>query len=111
MVFKTNRNMVGAKGAIGQILTAQRSLAVDPEFLPLGFPLWLDVAHPLQKGQRLQRLMFAQDTGSAIKGVIRGDFYWGSSPQGAKAAHQMKSRGHYYLFLPQSTPLPPNLLY
>src|SRR5262249_37758325 len=62
-------------GAQGVVLTAGRSIAVDPSYLALGGPLWLDTTWPSggpQGGQPLQRLMVAQDTGGAIKGPVRG---------------------------------------
>ena len=63
----------GPVGSLGVTLTPGRSLAVDRAFLPLGVPLWLDVEDPLDSGQRVQRLVVAQDTGGAILGVVRGD--------------------------------------
>ncbi|MEC8204838.1 MAG: 3D domain-containing protein, partial [Pseudomonadota bacterium] len=50
----------------------------------------------------LRRLMVAQDTGSAIKGPIRGDFFWGYGQDALAEAGRMKSRGNYYLLLPKS---------
>ncbi len=86
-------------GAEGVPLTPWRSLAVDPSFVPLGTPLWLDVEHP--NGGRLQRLVIAQDTGGAIKGPLRGDFFWGSGPEAEALAGRMQSQGTYYLLLPR----------
>ena len=70
--FKKMKN-TGAVGAAGVRLTAGRSLAVDPAFVPLGSFLWLETTSP--DGAPLNRLMTAQDTGSAIKGAVRGDFF------------------------------------
>jgi membrane-bound lytic murein transglycosylase A len=91
----------GPIGAQGVPLTAGRSLAVDPAFLPLGAPLFLDTTDPVTK-QPLQRLMVAQDTGSAIKGPVRGDVFWGSGEPALAKAGRMKQRGRYYLLLPNS---------
>lgn len=88
----------GAVGAAGVRLTAGRSLAVDPAFMPLGSFLWLETTAP--DGSALNRLMTAQDTGSAIKGAIRGDFFWGRGDQALKQAGRMKSEGTYFVLLP-----------
>ncbi len=92
---------VGPSGAMAVPLTAQHSLAIDRKHLPLGIPIWLDVDHPVQ-GQRLRRLVMAQDTGGAIKGAIRGDLYWGQGEKASKMAGPMKSRGYYFLLVPRS---------
>ena len=92
----------GPIGAQGVALTPGRSLAVDTALLPLGVPLWLDTTHPLQPSETpLRRLMVAQDTGSAIKGPVRGDFFWGYGEEAAKWAGVMKNTGRYYLLLPR----------
>lgn len=95
----------GPVGAMGVTLTAGRSLAVDPAFVPLGLPLWLDTTWPIdhapdRRGAPLRRLMVAQDTGSAIKGPVRGDFFWGSGEEALRFAGAMKSPGRWYLLLP-----------
>jgi membrane-bound lytic murein transglycosylase A len=89
----------GPLGAQGIALTPGRSLAVDPEHVPLGMPLWLDTKDP--DGKPLRRLMMAQDTGAAIKGPIRGDFFWGAGTGAFDKAGRMKSRGGYWLVLPK----------
>ena len=91
----------GPIGAGGLVLTPGRSLAIDPAFLPLDVPLWLDAEHPLPDQGRLQRLMVSQDTGSAITGAIRGDFYWGTGRDALAVAGRMRSEGSYYLLLPR----------
>lgn len=95
----------GPVGALNVVLTPGRSLAVDPHFLPLGAPVWLDTVDP--DGARLQRLMVAQDIGKAIEGAVRGDIYWGTGEAAFDKAGRMNSRGSYYLLLPQrhSSPL------
>lgn len=90
----------GPSGALGVTLTPTRSMAVDPDFLPLGVPVWLDTKAP--DGTPLQRLMVAQDVGSAIKGPIRGDLYWGTGEPALEFAGRMKSSGQYYVLLPKT---------
>ena len=87
-------------GAEGVPLTPGRSLAVDTRFLPLGVPVWIDTLDPVEKTP-LRRLVMAQDTGSAIRGPVRGDLFWGFGASAAKKAGSMKERGRYYLLLPQ----------
>ena len=96
----------GPIGAQGVALTPRRSLAVDRKFIPLGFPIWLDTVWPGQDDRPLRRLMVAQDTGSAIKGPIRGDFFWGYGKDALAQAGRMKSPGQYYILLPKSVPPP-----
>ncbi len=91
----------GAQGAAGVALTAGHSLAVDPAFLPLNVPLWLDTVHPGPGDKRLQRLVLAQDVGNAIRGPVRGDLFWGVGPDALDLAGRMKSPGTYYLLLPK----------
>jgi membrane-bound lytic murein transglycosylase A len=91
----------GPLGAQGVPLTPQRSIAIDPRFIPLGAPLWVDVAHPLQKDISLQQLMIAQDTGGAIKGLVRADIFWGFGPEAEAAAGQMKHKGCLFVLLPE----------
>lgn len=91
----------GPIGAAGVALTPERSLAVDLRYLPVDVPLWLDAENPEKGASRLQRLMLAQDTGSAIRGVVRGDFFWGSGDAALAKAGRMKSEGRYFLLLPK----------
>jgi len=90
----------GPAGALGVTLTPTRSMAVDPGFLPLGVPVWLDTRSP--DGTPLQRLMLAQDVGSAIKGPVRGDLFWGTGEPALDFAGRMKSGGRYYVLLPKA---------
>jgi len=90
----------GPIGAMGVPLTPRRSLAVDTRYLPLGVPVWLDSVDP--DGQPLQRLMVAQDVGAAIKGVVRGDFFWGPGEAALAEAGRMKSPGRWFVLLPAS---------
>lgn len=99
--FKERESKEGAIGSQGVPLTAQRSLAVDPSYVSLGTVMWVDINHPDPKEKPLRRLMVSQDTGGAIKGGIRGDFFWGFGTTAEKFAGIMKSAGHYFLLLPR----------
>lgn len=90
----------GPIGALGVPLTPRRSVAVDPRYVPLTVPLWLDTVDP--DAAPLRRLVVAQDVGSAIKGAVRGDFFWGSGEAALADAGRMKSRGTWYLLLPRA---------
>ena len=93
----------GPIGAQGVALTAERSMAVDTRFIPLGVPVWLDSSDGA--GKPLQRLMIAQDTGAAIKGPVRGDVFWGTGEAAFQQAGRMKSSGQLWLLLPlEQTP-------
>jgi len=92
----------GPIGSQGVALSAGRSLAVDTAFVPLGLPLWLDTTWPGQTDRPLNRLVVAQDTGGAIKGLVRGDFFWGYGDEALAQAGKMKSRGTYYLLVPNA---------
>lgn len=96
----------GPLGAQGIPLTPGRSLAVDRKFVPYGIPLWLDTTNPLTDGAPLRRLVVAQDTGSAIKGTVRGDLFWGFGAEAARGAGLMKQRGRYFMLLPKSAERP-----
>ena len=78
---------VGPRGAQGLPLTAGRSIAVDPQSIPYGTPLWLASPGPTQA---VQRLVVAQDTGSAIVGAVRADLFMGTGPQAGELAGRMK---------------------
>jgi len=90
----------GPVGAQRVVLTPERSLAVDRAFIPLGLPIWLE-AQERFSAAKYRRLLIAQDTGGAIKGPVRGDFFWGHGPAAASGAGGMNARGHYYLLLPR----------
>ncbi|MAY65682.1 MAG: murein transglycosylase [Rhodospirillaceae bacterium] len=100
--FRVEKDEV-VKGAMGVPLTAGRSLAVDPKYVPLGLPLWLVTTDPLDpKNEKpLTRMVVAQDTGSAIKGVVRGDLFWGFGAEAEARAGLMNEVGVYYLLLPR----------
>ncbi len=91
----------GPLGAEGVPLTPKRSLAVDRKKIPYGVPVWLDIKDPA-----LQQLMIAQDTGGAITGAVRGDFFWGAGHEAAEKAGEMKSPGRAWLLLPKTVTPP-----
>ncbi|MDO8347354.1 MAG: MltA domain-containing protein [Rugosibacter sp.] len=90
----------GPPGALGVPLTPRRSLAVDPRHVPLGAPVWLATTWPSSE-QALTQLMLAQDTGGAIRGVVRADFYWGSGPEAGALAGKMRQSGRMWVVLPK----------
>ena len=90
----------GPVGTLGVPLAAGYSLAVDPRHIPLGAPLFLATTYPLS-AQPLERLMAAQDTGGAIRGAVRADFYWGSGAEAGKLAGRMRQRGRLWLLWPR----------
>ena len=94
-------NNDGPIGAQGVPVTAERTLAVDPRFTPLGAPVFLSTTYPLSN-QPLNRLMIAQDTGGAIKGPIRADFFWGFGDNAEKQAGRMRQTGQMWLLLPKN---------
>jgi membrane-bound lytic murein transglycosylase A len=90
----------GPNGALGVPLTPQRSIAVDTQFVPLGVPVFLATTQP-NSDTALQRLMFAQDTGGAIRNPVRADYFWGFGAQAGEKAGKMKQRGMMWLLLPK----------
>lgn len=91
----------GPIGAQGVALTAGRSIAVDPRFVPYGMPVFLDTTWP-GEDRPLRRLMVAQDTGAAIKGPLRADFFWGTGEAALDFAGGMKQRGRFYILVPKA---------
>jgi membrane-bound lytic murein transglycosylase A len=86
----------GPLGAMARSITPMRSIAVDPSFVPLGAPVWVEKngAGPLR------RLMIAQDTGGAIKGAQRADIFYGTGPEAGRAAGQIKDGGRMIVLVP-----------
>jgi membrane-bound lytic murein transglycosylase A len=80
---------LGPRGAQGVPLTPGRSIAVDPKGMPYGTPAWIDTTQP-SSNRPLRRLVVAQDTGSAIVGPVRADYFWGWGPEAATEAGRMK---------------------
>jgi len=93
-------NEEGPPGALGMPLTPGRSMAVDPRYIPLGSPVFIDTTWP-NTDTPLRRLMLAQDTGGAIKGVVRADFFWGFGPEAANQAGKMRQPLRMWVLLPR----------
>jgi membrane-bound lytic murein transglycosylase A len=91
---------LGPIGALGVPLTAERSIAVDLKAMPLGAPVFIATTRPLSK-QSLRRLVMAQDTGTAIVGGVRADYYWGTGDAAGELAGRMKQDGQMWLLLPK----------
>ena len=91
-------------GAQNVPLTAERSLAIDDEMLPYGSLMWIQTKLKNKDGdtQPYNRLMIAQDTGSAIRGAVRGDIFFGNGKEAEEKAFYMANRGRYYILLPIS---------
>ena len=90
----------GPTGALGVPLTPEHSIAVDPAHVPLGAPVFLSTTRPLSN-EPIQELMIAQDTGSAIKGAVRADFFWGLGDAAGETAARMKQSGEMWVLLPR----------
>ncbi len=95
----------GPIGSLGAPLSAGYSLAVDARFIPLGAPVYLVTTWPLAS-QPLERLMAAQDTGGAIRGALRADFFWGTGPEAAAQAGRMRQPGRMWLLWPRGATPP-----
>lgn len=95
----------GPVGALGVALTARRSIAVDARYIPLGAPVFLSTTMPNSR-EPLNRLMLAQDTGGAIRGAVRADFFWGFGDEAAALAGRMRQSGKMWVLLPNGYPLP-----
>ncbi len=86
----------GPLGAMNRSITAGRSIAVDPAYTPLGAPVWIE-----RRGElNMDRLMVAQDTGSAIKGAQRADIFVGTGDEAGRIAGTIKDTGRMVVFLP-----------
>lgn len=88
-----------ATGALGVELIAERNLAVDRSFIPLGMPVFIETSNPINK-EEINQLMVAADVGGAIKGEIRADFFWGNTKEAEEIAGRMKQKGVLYMLMP-----------
>ncbi|MCV6825621.1 MULTISPECIES: murein transglycosylase A [Halocynthiibacter] len=89
----------GPRGAMNRSITALRSLAVDPRYIPLGAPVWMEKSGRLA----LKRLMVAQDTGAAIKGAQRADVFFGTGAAAGEIAAQTNDAGRMVVLMPIQT--------
>ncbi len=97
---KLSDPLKGPKGAFGVPLTPQRSIAIDPQFIPMGVPVFVATTFPATETP-LQRLVMAQDTGGAIRGAVRADYFWGFGPEAGEKAGRTKQRGMMWVLLPK----------
>lgn len=88
----------GPKGAQNVALTPGRSIAVDPGSIPYGTPVWLESRGATAS---LQKLVFAQDTGSAIVGAVRADYFAGTGPEAGEFASRMNQPLHLWVLWPR----------
>lgn len=89
----------GPPGSLGVPLTPRRSVAVDTRYVPPGAPVYIATTWP-NTAKPMNRLMLAQDTGSAIRGAVRADFFWGYGDTAAREAGRMKQRLKMWVLLP-----------
>ncbi|MDH3693383.1 MAG: murein transglycosylase A [Gammaproteobacteria bacterium] len=92
----------GPTGSLNVPLTAKRSAAVDPNTISLGTPLWIETELLDSDKSIFNQLIFAQDTGGAIKGSVRADIFWGHGDHAEQMAGKMKQKGKIYALLPRS---------
>jgi membrane-bound lytic murein transglycosylase A len=92
----------GPIGALGVPLTPGRSIAVDPRVTPMGYPVYMVAPTPAGSPIALQRLVLAQDTGGAIRGAVRADFFWGFGHEAGRQAMRTKQRAQMWLMLPHA---------
>lgn len=109
-VMTTNKSYVffrelegeGPVGGQGVALTPMRSLAIDRSLIAYGVPVYLSAENPQSGAKPINKLMVTQDTGGAIRGPVRGDFFWGYGHMAETMAGEMKSKGQYWFLLPKS---------
>jgi membrane-bound lytic murein transglycosylase A len=97
---------VSPPGSLGVPLTPLRSIAVDARYVPLGVPVHIATTWP-NSSKPLQRLMLAQDTGGAIRGAVRADFFWGAGEMAAREAGRMQQQLRMWVLLPNAMSVPP----
>lgn len=95
----------GPIGSLGVPLLRERTVAVDTRYVPLGAPVFLDTTEPLSDTP-LQRLALAQDTGGAIRGIGRADFFWGFGDDAGRRAGRMRQQGRMWVLWPRGAALP-----
>jgi len=96
-------SLPGPIGALGVPLTARRSVAIDPRFVPLGAPVFIATTWP-NTAKPLNRLMMAQDTGGAIRGSVRADYFWGFGTEATREAGRMRQPLSMWVLLPRDYP-------
>ena len=91
---------IGPRGSMGVPLSPGRSIAVDPQSIPFGTPVWLDTTEPMS-GRPLRRLTMAQDSGSAIVGAVRADYFWGWGTEAETQAGRMRQPLRMWVLWPR----------
>ena len=86
-------------GKLGTPLSKIRSVAMDDSIYTLGLPVYIDTN--LSNGQKFRRLMIAQDTGSAIRGWVRADIFFGKGDEAYEYAHGQHAQGEMYILMPK----------
>lgn len=108
--FERKSGLEPVLGAQGTPLTQSRSIAIDPNYIPYGVPMWIQTHiavldtdnHDDDKWVDWNRLYIAQDTGSAIRGVVRADLYMGHGQKGEFIAKNQNFEGTWYMLIPNS---------
>ena len=95
----------GPKGAMAIALVPERSIAVDPAYIPLGAPVFLATTEP-NSTVPLERLVMAQDTGGAIKNPVRADYFWGFGAEAGQKAGRMRQKAMMWVLLPKKAAEP-----
>lgn len=106
--FKENKVLSpkeGPVGAMGVPLTGGLSLAIDREKVPYGSPIWIESSNPVTNAA-IAHGMLAQDTGGAIRGRVRADYFWGTGDEAGEAAGLTRQPLKMWLIWPKGTPLP-----
>ncbi|MGE4456500.1 MAG: murein transglycosylase A [Arcobacteraceae bacterium] len=93
------KNKQGATGSLGTELIAKKNIAVDRRYIPLGFPVFINTSNPVSK-EPINDIVIAADTGGAIKGDIRADFFWGFGDEAKNYAGVTKEPFNMYVFIP-----------
>ena len=102
---KVLRPKEGPVGAMGVPLTGQLSLAIDREKVPYGSPIWIESSNPVTN-EAIRQGVLAQDTGGAIRGRVRADYFWGTGEQAGEAAGLTRQPLKMWLIWPKDAPLP-----
>ena len=102
-LVETPASESGPRGSLNVPLTPQRSIAIDPKHVTLGSPIFLQTTVPNETDQPklFNRLMFAQDTGAAIKGQVRADVFFGQGERAEYLAGNMNQKGKMYILSPR----------
>jgi membrane-bound lytic murein transglycosylase A len=85
---------------LGVPLSTEYSIAVDRRYTPLGTPVYLATTYP-NSPQPLERLVVAQDTGGAIRGAVRADYFWGFGDDAGREAGRTKQEGRMWILWPR----------